>query len=176
MRLTRHRRNRDSLFDRIISDNERDLLAYLQRRTTNGADAADAFGEMLLIAWKQRTKLPSDPVAARMWLFVVARNVLQNHRRSAIRASEGLRRLAETMRTLVPQPDDADDVIMLRAAVEQLPAADAELVKLVYWDGFTSAEAATILDLNPSTCRSRLARALRELRSTYGSPESETGA
>jgi RNA polymerase sigma-70 factor (ECF subfamily) len=161
---------RDAYFDEVIRANEQDLLAYFQRRTVNGADAGDAFGEMLFVAWKRRSKLPSDPVAARMWLFVVARNVLQNQRRSSVRTSEAIQRLADTMRTLVPESSTDDDVLMLRDAIGQLATDDAELVKLIYWDGFRSTEAAEILGLNPSTARSRLARALNELRSAISVP------
>lgn len=154
-------------FDDLIRANEGDLLSFFQRRTTNGADAADAFGELLLIAWKRRSRIPSDPVSARMWLFVAARNVLQNNRRSAARASEALQRLADTMRTLVPEFSDDDDTIALRTALRELPPDDAELVRLIYWDGFRSHEAAAILGLNPSTARSRLAKTLDQLRRSF---------
>lgn len=164
MQLMPSRVAQTDLFDKKIRANEADLLAYFQRRTPNGADAADAFGELLLIAWKQRVKIPSEAAAARMWLFGAARNVLQNQRRSTQRASEAVQRLADTMRVLVPEFSSDEDSVMLRAAIQDLPPEDAELMRLVYWDGFRSHEAAAILGLNASTARSRIAKSLGELR------------
>ena len=161
------RADRAARFDELIRANEHDLLSFLQRRTLNGADAADAFGELLLIAWRRRGTIPPDPVNGRMWLLVTARHVLSNHRRSAMRASEALQRLADTMRTLVPEFSEDDDGITLRAAVRALPADDAELIRLVYWDGFPVSEAASILGVNASTARSRLSRLLDRLRTAF---------
>jgi RNA polymerase sigma-70 factor (ECF subfamily) len=47
----------------------------------------------------------------------------------------------------------------VRDAVRRLPAAQRDLVTLVHWEGFSLAEAAEILGVNPSTERSRYAAA-----------------
>jgi RNA polymerase sigma-70 factor (ECF subfamily) len=52
--------------------------------------------------------------------------------------------------------DDADDV---RVAVAGLPERLAELIRLVHWDGFSIEQAAQHMGINPSTARSRHARA-----------------
>ncbi|MFJ2368156.1 RNA polymerase sigma factor [Microbacterium sp. NPDC087665] len=169
----RRARERESVFDEMIRRNEADLLAYFQRRTLDGADAADAFGELLLVAWKRSAKIPTDPEAARMWMFVAARNVLQNSRRSAQRSRRAVQRLAEAMMTTTPAGDADDDALTVRAAIDALPAEDAELVRLIYWDGFASHEAAAILGVNASTARSRLAKAKERLRVAL-SPELTT--
>ncbi len=103
-----------------------------------------------------------------MWLFATARNVTLNSRRTAARRSAAIQRLADEMRPLsatFPADDESTD---LRDAIAALPADDAELIRLVYWDGLRSHEAAQVLGLNPSTARSRLARARQHLRSTLG--------
>jgi RNA polymerase sigma-70 factor (ECF subfamily) len=164
---------RTSAFDDLIRQNEDDLSRYFQRRLLNGADVADAFGELLLTAWRLRRKIPADPTGGRMWLFATARNVLLNERRTATRRSAAVQRLADEMRPLTTTfpPDDAS--MDVREAIAALPPDDAELVRLVYWDGLRSHEAAQVLDLNPSTARSRLAKAKQRLRSIL---ETETAA
>lgn len=156
-------------FDEHIRANEADLLRYFQRRLLNDADAAEAFGELLLTAWKQRRRIPDDAVAARMWLFTASRNVLLNARRSLARRSAATQRFVDEMRTRPPATDPGELTVEIRDAISALPAEDAELVRLVYWDGLRSHEAATVLGINPSTARSRLSRAKQALRSALGS-------
>lgn len=145
-----------------LAANENDLLRYFQRRLVNGADAAEAFGELMLTAWKSRRKIPDDPTQARMWLFGAARNVLRDTRRSLARRSAAVERLADDMRSLSPVREESS--ADLRDAISHLADDDAELVRLVYWDGLPSHEAAAVLGINPSTARSRLSRARDRLR------------
>ena len=77
-------------FDQVVSANRVALLSYFQRRLANPADAAEAFGELLLTAWRSQRRMPADEIAARMWLYGVARNVLRNTRRTLSRGAPPL--------------------------------------------------------------------------------------
>lgn len=96
-----------------------------------------------------------------MWLFTIARNVELNQRR-------GLRRrdaLVEKLQSLLEEVPAADsDHEHIRSAVAALPADQAELVRLVHWEGFRLVEAAEIQGTTASTARSRYAAARRALR------------
>lgn len=150
-------------FEAVIRDNEADVYRYVLRRIVNPADAAEAYGELLITAWKLHRKLPEDPTHARMWLFGIAHNVLRSTRRSAARHSAAVQRFVEELRT-EPAPEPEGRGAELRDAIASLPAAEAELVQLVYWEGFRSHEAAAILGINPSTARSRMTKAKAKLR------------
>lgn len=170
------RDERDAAFEEAVRANEDDLLRYFQRRLVNGADAAEAFGELLLTAWRARRKLPRDPVQARMWLYGVARNVLANSSRAIARRSQATRRLIEDM-TLINATVPPDETsVDIRMAIGALSPADAELVRLVYWDGLKSHEAAAVLGINASTARSRLAGAKQRLREALSADESAFSA
>lgn len=151
-------------FDALIRQNGEDLSRYFQRRMLNSADAAEAYGELLLTAWKIRRKMPADELDARMWLFATARNVLLNSRRSLARRSAAVQRFVDDARSLHPAPDSDGLSAEVREAIDSLSADDAELVRLVYWDGLRSQEAAAVLRINPSTARSRLSSAKRQIR------------
>ena len=151
-------------FDALIRQNGEDLSRYFQRRMLNSADAAEAYGELLLTAWKIRRKMPADEVDARMWLFATARNVLLNSRRSLARRSAAVQRLIDDTRSTPPPPASDGLSAEVREAIESLSPDDAELVRLVYWDGLRSHEAAAVLRINPSTARSRLSSAKRQIR------------
>lgn len=161
-----------SLIDELVRNNADDLLRYFQRRLLNDSDAAEAYGELLLTAWKLRRRVPADPTQGRMWLFTTAHNVLRDSRRALARRSAAVERLANDMRVL-KAPTRDDTAIEVRDALDRLPDEDAELVRLIYWDGLASHEAATVLGLNPSTARSRLSRAKQQLRAALEDIESE---
>jgi RNA polymerase sigma-70 factor (ECF subfamily) len=54
--------------------------------------------------------------------------------------------------------------VEVRSVIALLNETDQEILRLVYWDGFSLVEAAQLLGLRPSTVRSRHARARATLR------------
>lgn len=152
-----------SLIDELVRNNADDLLRYFQRRLLNDGDAAEAYGELLLTAWKLRRRVPTDPTQGRMWLFTTAHNVLRDSRRKLARRSAAVERLVKDMR-LLSEPAQDDTALEVRDALARLPDEDAELMRLTYWDGLASHEAAAVLGINPSTARSRLSRVKQQLR------------
>ncbi|MCP2635530.1 sigma-70 family RNA polymerase sigma factor [Microbacterium sp. HD4P20] len=154
---------RDAHFERCIEANGPDILRYLQRRATDQGDAADTYGETLLTAWRARGRMPREEAASRMWLFVVARNTLLNSRRGDRRRSAAVTRLSERI-AIQASDAETDTAVELRLAISRLPAELSEIIRLTYWDGFSSAEVAQILGLNASTVRTRLSQARAQLR------------
>ena len=138
--------------------NQSDILAYLVRRVDNREDAADIFGDAYLTAWRKRRQMPDDPEGARRWLFVIARNTLLNHYSSSRRRRAFTAALRDELRTM-----DADDPteqnLEVREAIASLAPEQAELVRLIHWEGFGVADAGAILGLHASTARSRYAAA-----------------
>ena len=140
--------------------NSADLLAFCERRL--GADGADALADAMVAAWRNVSSMPRDPSQARMWLFTVTRGAVQNAargRRRRMALADRLRRLRhEAFTELAYQVD-------LHAEVRaSLSDDDAELLRLVYWEGFTITEAAQIVGMKPATARTRHARAKDRLR------------
>lgn len=154
---------REARFEDAIRASEDDLYRYFRRRMNDPSDAADAYSELLLTAWRRRRRMPAEPLPARMWLFGVAHNILRGSNRSAARYARAMQRLASEMRT-TPPPESTERVVEIREALATLPPDQAELIRLVYWDGFRSHEAAAIVGLNASTARSRIAAAKAKLR------------
>jgi len=140
------------------------LLDYFLRRVESHEDAADLLGETLLVVWRRERSLPGDPVDARMWMFGIARKVLLTQRRTIRRRRALSDRLAFELASL-PEPVDAtmhDDLRqLLRTHLDEI---DREIVRLVYWEGFSLVEVATVMSMRPSTVRSRHRRAHEKLR------------
>jgi len=140
-----------------------DLLVYFERRVPRDA-APDLVAETMMTAWRRLAVTPSDFVEARMWLFGIARNVLNNANRGARRRT----RLADRLRDLRQDSDDiappADEGAAVRDAIDRLPPELADLIKLVHWEGMTLAQAAEILAISASTAQRRYVRAKAALR------------
>lgn len=148
---------------RVLDAGAPDVLRYLERRLGTD-DAADALAEVMIVAWRRASALPVDEEPARMWLFGIARNVLANSARGERRRS----RLAERLRGALVNAGlggvPADDGLEVRDAIARLPLEQAELVRLVHWEGFTIAAAGEILGVSASTARTRYQAARADLR------------
>lgn len=149
----------------VLAANAPDLLLYFERRA--GADATDLLAETMVTVWRRADQLPADDIGARMWVFGVARHVLQNGQRSERRRWK----LADRLRTLRPvdlHAPGADDGIEVRDAIARLDPDSAELVRLVYWEGFAIAQAAEIIGIPASTARGRHQKAKQALSEALG--------
>lgn len=146
----------------VVETNVGDLLAYFYRRAEVAEDAADLLSDTLLVVWRKASDLPSDDTEARMWLFGVARRVLSTHRRAAGRRSALHDKLRDELASAAQEHDS--DGVDVAAAVRLLAPGDQELIRLVFWDGFTQAQVARHLGLPEGTVRSRTHRARQRLR------------
>lgn len=151
------------------------LLGYFIRRVDIREDAADLVSETFLAAWKSARRDDIDPAMRRAWLYGIARKVLSQHRRGRVRRSALAGRLRTTL-AIDPSANldgahkraESDLAADVRDLIRQLPALDQEVITLVYWEGFSQQEVATIVGKPAATVRSRLARARTTLRAQLG--------
>lgn len=143
------------------------LLGYFLRRLDVPEDAADLVSDTFLAAWKQAQRRTIEPDMLRAWLYGIARKVLSQYRRGRRRRDALSDRLRDTLTSTHAEHPAANDTTgaHMRSLVAGLPRLDREIIALVYWEGFSQAEVATILGKPSATVRSRLARARSSLRS-----------
>lgn len=137
------------------------LLKYFERRCSPD-DAPDLLGETLLVTWRRISAMPVDDEEARMWLFGVARRVLATSRRSGIRRQALVDRMRDEVAARPTTRTEEHDA--LHAALSELPEIDAEIIRLIHWDGFSLTEIAQHLNRPAGTIRSRYSRARAALR------------
>lgn len=152
-----------------IARNSPDLLRYLERRLGT-EDAADALAEIMMTAWRRVDSLPAGAEPARMWLFGIARNVVTNVARGERRRWSLADRFREALAAAPTEGRPADEGIEVRDAIARLDPEQAELVRLVHWEGFSIAEAGEILGIAASTARSRYQRARADLKAALTLP------
>ncbi len=168
---------------RLFETHRLAVLAYCMRRAPRW-DAHDAAAEVFVVAWRRIDEVPAEP-ATLPWLFGVARRVLANTHRSALRRQRLRSRLAATTDDPV---GEAEPPIIRKAeyqwvidAVNQLEEIDREILFLATWEGLSHREIGEVLGLSDSASRKRLERARRRLgkqleRSTPGGTATVRGA
>jgi RNA polymerase sigma-70 factor (ECF subfamily) len=155
---------RRNLFEALYADHHAAIYAYVYRRTPNGAaDAPDVVSDVFAVAWRRFEEIPGGE-ATRLWLYGLARHVLLNHQRGhrrRLRLFARLHREAETRSPSTPGPDATD--AWLPAAIERLPDAYREALKLVSWEGCSHAEAAEVLGCSVNAVALRVHKAKARL-------------
>jgi RNA polymerase sigma factor (sigma-70 family) len=173
--VSRRSARRDENIDRLTELHERvasDLLRFLERQAGSAEDAADLLAETFLVAWQHVSRIPAGDEEARMWMFVTARNVARNWRRSHQRRNDLAISLRDELRAVgTSSAPVSAEVLDIRAAVAGLPRRLREIVILVHWEDFTVPEAASVIRIRESTARGRLQRARIRLRAVLGERE-----
>jgi RNA polymerase sigma-70 factor (ECF subfamily) len=137
------------------------VVAYARRRTPNRADADDVVAEIYAAAWRRLDKL-DDVTTPLAWLYGIGLNVIRNRRRSDERHLRLVGKAQGAAATSAVDPDPAD-AVLLRDALHNLPDDDAELLRLVAWEGLSHAEAGLVLGCTANAVGVRLHRARRRL-------------
>jgi RNA polymerase sigma-70 factor, ECF subfamily len=146
-------------FEELVALTYEPIQRFLRRRT-DPATADDVLGDVLLVLWRRLDELPSD--APLPWTYGVARGCLANSRRSALRQERVVVRLAREPR---PGEDgEPDDDGGLSEALEALPDADRELLRLWAWEQLAPAELAQVLGISANAASIRLHRAKGKLK------------
>lgn len=162
MRRTSGERDRAWL-ERLFDQHSQHLRAFAVRRV--GTDAADdVVSEVFTTTWRRRNDVP-DP--ALTWLFQTARHAVLHHLRSSTRRTA----LHATVRAqahptgALSAEDEAR--VLVEAVLDELPATEAEILRLTVWEQLTPSEIAVVLDITPGAARTRLMRARQRAQESY---------
>jgi len=131
----------------------------------------DVVSAVFLAAWRRRASLPDNALP---WLYRTARNLIGNRYRSRDRSFS----LAERLRTSRPEPpaDPAEvttDRQRMLDCFDKLSEEDKELLLLAAWEGLSTNEIATVMDVTANTAAVRLHRARKRLEEASASAEDE---
>lgn len=139
-------------------------------------EAEDAVQEAAMRAWQAWATL-RDVRAARPWLLQITVNVCRQWRRGVKgRAQAQAQPLPDDGMTLLALLDtelgasDHTSALDLRAAISALPVGLRVVVVLRYYAGLDATEIGDALGIPPGTVRSRLHRALEQLRERLTPP------
>lgn len=142
----------EALLDRHGESILRLAYSYLH----NQSDAEDILQDTL-IQYLRTAPVLESPAHEKAWLLRVAGNLSKNLLRA-----QGYRQADQLEETLVAQ--EREDLSYVWDAVKALPVPYREAIHLFYYEGYSTAQIAQILDQKESTVRSRLKRGREKLK------------
>lgn len=143
------------------------LKAFLIRLGANSATAEELVQEVMLTVWRKAASFDRRQSSVTTWTFTIARN-----RRIDLIRREAKPDLDPDEPALIPSSPPPADVtvdesrrdVTLRAAIAELPAEQADLLQLAFYEGKSHAEIAEVRNLPLGTVKSRLRLAFNRLR------------
>jgi RNA polymerase sigma-70 factor, ECF subfamily len=144
-----------------------DYVHAICRRMLRDPVAAEDARQEVLFRAASRIRSFDQRSSFRTWIFVIARNVVLNEIRSRDRIPVPAGALGATMAVASGEPE-ADTRLDIDAALERLSAARRDVIVLRYLCDLSYQEIAEVLDVPVNTVRTRLRRALGDLRVLLG--------
>lgn len=146
------------------------VKAYLMRLGADDATAEDLMQDVLLTVWRRAPSYDPSLAGVSTWIFTIARNrridALRRGKRPPLDAEE------PSLLPSAPQaPDSALDAQQwekkIGTAIATLPAEQAQMLKLAYFEDRSHSDIAEHLNLPLGTVKSRLRLAVGRLRSLF---------
>ncbi|HEX8073469.1 MAG TPA: sigma-70 family RNA polymerase sigma factor [Thermoleophilaceae bacterium] len=143
-------------------------LAY--RMVGNRAVAEDVAQEAFLSIWRSRVRYQRERGSVRSWVLGIVhhrgidalrRNLVHERRRASAEGIEERHEAPERTDVEVARRDEARTV---RAAIEQLPDQQGQVIQLAYFGGFTHTQIAEMLEMPIGTVKGRMRLGLEKLR------------
>ena len=134
--------------------------------------AAEALQDTFVRIWQHIERYQADKASLFTWMMNIARNRAIDLYRTQQRQ---LGRQTLTEPQDLPQGQTAglsEDTIHLREHVQGLGLEQAQVLDLLYYQGYTQVEAAEALNIPLGTVKSRLRLAIQKLRKLFSSDES----
>jgi RNA polymerase sigma-70 factor, ECF subfamily len=147
------------------------IKTYLLRLGAGAAQAEEVAQETMLAVWRKARLFDPTKADAATWIFTIARNqridALRRERRPEIAADDPAF-AAESE----PASDDrlvaAERARLLQDAIARLPAEQAEVVRLSFFEDRPHSEIEQVLGIPLGTVKSRLRLAVARLRNALG--------
>lgn len=154
-------------FEALYQRHSREVWAMAYARWMDADTALDIAQEAFLRLWKQRES-GEEILNPRAWLLRVARNLAEDHAKSAFRRN-GTHppQLMNGVRARDPMPLESlereETFAQLRGVLEQLPEADREILTMRYALDYNANQIAELLAINATAVHMRLSRARQRL-------------
>jgi RNA polymerase sigma-70 factor (ECF subfamily) len=147
------------------------VKAYLLRQGADAASAEDLMQEIMLTVWRRAASYDPAQAAVSTWIFTIARNrridALRRARRPEVNADDPAFQPAPAA-TADQAVEAGQWQARLRAAINDLPQEQSEMLRLAYFDDQSHSDIAASLKLPLGTVKSRLRLAIGRLRAKLG--------
>lgn len=160
----RHRADFEVLYQR----HSREVWALVYARWLNADTAMDITQETFLRLWKQWEDGGEEILNPRAWLLRVARNLAEDHAKSAFRRNgtyppQTMNGVEANGLLPLENLEKEETFGQVRKELEDLPKADREILTLRYALEYETGEIAELLGINATAVHMRLSRARQRL-------------
>lgn len=154
------------------------IKGYLVRAGSPEAAAEELAQETMVSVWRKAASFDPSRAQLSTWVFTIARNLrVDRHRRDGA-AAEVETVLADEHEQIAAPGASAEEQLCtarrercVRQALAQLPDDQALLLRLSFYDDRPHAQIATELNIPLGTVKSRMRRAVHQLRRLLGTIE-----
>ena len=170
-----HEHGADVMFADFYSRHLRTVYAYVLRRARHG-EVADLVADVFTVAWRSFALIPEAPDDT-LWLYGVARRVVQQHMRSQVRRVRLLAALrSDAIRQRGAIGVDSDLGTWSRQLIQTLKPKDQEVIRLVVWEELSHVEVAKVLGTTANAVAIRWHRSVQKLRKQVALHALDVGA
>jgi len=154
-------------FETLYQRHSREVWALVYARWMNADTAMDITQEAFLRLWKKWEEGEAI-LNPRAWLLRVARNLAEDHAKSAFRRNgthppQTMNGVASREAAPLDSLERAETFAQLRGVMGELPQPDREILTLRYALDYNTGEIADLLGINATAVHMRLSRARQRL-------------
>lgn len=161
--------NKREAFEYLYDHYSSPLYGIVLKILKDEDKAADSLQDTFVKIWKNIAAYNREKGTLFTWILNIARNTAIDKLRGEVKTSEVVKwdqvKDSELTPTAVFDPSPA--TMDLRAIVAGMLPERRQLIEMVYFEGYTQEEASVRLQLPLGTVKSRIRRALQELRGTF---------
>ena len=167
--VLRLRRHDVSAIEEVLDRYAAYAYWFFLKATYEPMTAEDLRQELFVRIWRRAYQFNSQKATLSTWVMSIARNILIDRQRSV---SERLSKLMDPIEELQRLRGSGlhlsswaiDSAIEARNALESLPHQQKEILRMVYFDGYTHEEVARLVQLPLGTVKSNIRKGLIRLR------------
>src|SRR5262245_15132141 len=154
-------------FETLYQRHSREVWALAYARWMNADTAMDIMQEAFLRLWKKREEGEAI-VNPRAWLLRVARNLAEDHAKSAFRRNgthppQTMNGVQSRDSAPLENLEREETFAQLRGILQEMPQADREILTLRYALDYDTGDIAGLLGINATAVHMRLSRARQRL-------------
>jgi RNA polymerase sigma-70 factor (ECF subfamily) len=162
--------NDHKIFEQIYNRFSSALLGTIIKWVKDGGVAENLLQDVFVKAWRGNFQYDATKGRLFTWLYNISRNVCIDYLRSKGYKISKAALLSEDMSALFAEKrtfENTTDTIGLHKFVGLLRKEEKEIIKMVYFKGYTQREVAEKLGLPLGTVKTRVKMAIENLRSFF---------
>ncbi|MDV7341267.1 sigma-70 family RNA polymerase sigma factor [Terasakiella sp. A23] len=147
------------------------VKSYVFKLGSDETMAEELAQQTLLQVWRKAHLFNADKAAASTWIFRIARNLrldLLRKEKHYDYDDHDFSQIEDERENADVQVDRHQHAVIVRSALQKLPAEQIQIVQLSFYEGLSHGEIAKRLDVPLGTVKSRMRLAFKRIKDSVG--------